>query len=541
MAERLVFSYLAFSTPRQAEGRSSERQGNDADAWAERNGFRIAPERQYCDLGISRFRGRARMKGALSRFLALCGTAAVPVGSILVIEDFDRLSRETPDDAWELFRRILLADVEIVVLSLDRWFKRESLNRFEDRLLVQACQHRAHQESAMKSARIRDLWAARRRHAANGQGRPTNLPSWMRRDPEGVVRILADRAETLRLMVRRIEDGLSCYALAKSLAGGPDARPCWLRKGQWDHAGVENLLKNPALFGAYQPHRCEGLRSRIPTGELIRGYYPALFTEEEVGRMRRCIRPGKPLKGRPARPERSVLRGLVRDAETGQTLRLRPAGEGGRYDYLERRWRGGTQLLMPYKVLEALVLHAVQEWAPDALDRPASHADGERAAGYQAELDGIAADREAVQTELAKSGRGRSTIAILAAQLDSLEAREKELLEALDGLSRDGGLGTTAALRECQTLAGQYALIKDEERPTAAVRLNSRLRNLLEGIWIYRHRHTARTAEVVVQIWSRTGRVKERRVLLGKPAAGWTQLQSEGVDFRRGYPKKFAD
>src|SRR5262245_45764771 len=130
---RLVFSYLAFSTVKQKDGRSWDRQHTASQKWCEKHHFRLAPSRQYCDLGVSRFRGRARMKGALSRFLALCGTPAVPVGSILLVEDFDRLSRECPDDAWELFRGILLAGVEIVVLGLDRWFTKDSLNRFEDR------------------------------------------------------------------------------------------------------------------------------------------------------------------------------------------------------------------------------------------------------------------------------------------------------------------------------------------------------------------------------------------------------------------------
>lgn len=533
MVQPLVFSYLAFSTPQQKEGRSSDRQHSQAEEWAARQGFRLAPEREYCDEGISRFNGRARMKGALSRFLRLCGTPTVPPGSILVIEDFDRLSRENADDAWELFRGILLAGVEIVVLSLDRWFKKESLQNFGDRLLVQACQHRAHSESKMKADRQRDIWADRRRRAARGEGIQTNLPTWIRRCEDGHLELIEERVETIRLMVRlMLEENLGARRVAARLSAGPDARPCWLARGEWDSECVQQILRRPAIWGAYQPMKMDAERKLIPCGDLVRDHYPAVLTEEEAERVRRAMKGRKRDRGRNATDDRNVLRYLMRDAETGQNLRLKQ--NGGR-DYLDRRWKGRSQLIMPYATLESLMLRAVQEWTPDALVSADRGEGKSRQAALLAELGQIEADRDAIKEELGQPGRATSTASIFARQLDVIDAREAEIKEELAAL--DGGNAVSpVALKDCQSLVATLAGLPEDQKPAARRKLNERLREVIEGVWVYRRRVTARTGEVIVQIWPRAGNHKETRVFLGMPPKDFRPLDIGGVDFRQGYP-----
>jgi DNA invertase Pin-like site-specific DNA recombinase len=502
VSQPFVFSYLAFSTLQQGEGRSSDRQLSVAETWAEKHGFRLAPERQYCDEGVSRYNGRARMKGALSRFLLLCGTPAVPPGSILIVEDFDRLSRENADDAWELFRCILLADVEIVVVSLDRWFKKESLQRFEDRLLVQACQHRAHQESKTKADRQRDIWADRRKRAARGEGIQTKLPSWIRRREDDSLEIIPERAETIHLMVRlALEENLGARRIAHRLTTGPDERPCWLDRGEWDSECVQQILRRPAVWGAYQPMKMNEQRKLVPHGELVRGHYPAVLTEEEAERVRRTMAGRKRDRGRSAKMDRNVLRSLVRDAESGQHLRLkRNAGR----DYLDRRWQGRSQLIMPYHTLENLVLRAVHEWTPEVLVSADQGDRVDQRKALLAELKQIDADRSAIEDELSRPGRAASTAAIFARQLDTLEVRETEVKEELANV-QGGKSVSPLALKECQSLALTLASLPEDEKPAYRRKLNGRLREVIEGVWVYRRRITARTGEIIVQIWPRVG------------------------------------
>lgn len=540
MPATLVFSYLAFSTPQQKKGRSSDRQHNAAQAWAKAHKFRVAPERQYCDEGISRFNGKARMKGALSRFLKLCGTAAVPAGSILIIEDFDRLSRENADDAWELFRGILITGVEIVVLSLDRWFKRESLNRFEDRLLVQACQHRAHNESKMKADRQRDIWADRRRRAARGEGIITRLPSWIRRNGAGDMELIPERVETIRLAARLLKTmGTRRVAVELARPGGEHERPCWLERGEWDSECLQQILRRPAVWGAYQPMKLDERRRLVPFGEVVRGHYPAVFSEAEAEAIRRVLTSRRHQRGRRARFDRNVLRYLGRDAETGQYLRLKGNGQPG-HDFLDRRHLGRSLVLCHYDVLEAIVLRAVQEWMPDALTPRASGDVRRRIKELQGELAAVAGDRQAIREQLSRPGRAASTAAILAEQLDELDGREREIKERLgDAESNLGGI-PPSVLREAQALAEQLPATPEDKQQEARQKLNERLRDVLEGVWVYRRRVTARTGELIVQVWPRAGECKEVRAFLGMPRDDYRPLDTKGADFRKGFPSPLA-
>jgi hypothetical protein len=475
------------------------------------------------------------MKGALSRFLKLCGTPAVPVGSILIIEDFDRLSREYPDDAWEMFRDILLAGVEIVVLSMDRWFTKESLNRFEDRLLVQACQHRAHNESAMKARRQRDIWADRRKRAARGEGIQTVLPSWICRGEDGELQVIPDRAEAIKHAAKLILT-MGCRKAAARLTAGPDARPCWLERGRWDAEVLSQIFRRPAVWGAYQPMRMNDARRLVPHGDLVRGHYPAVLSEEEATQVKRAMKARGSPRGRPSTSEGNGLTCIAKDAETGENLRLKRNTGASVTDYLDRVWQGGSQIVCPYHVLETLVLRAVQEWTPDALTVHVDPASLGQRQTLEAELASIAADREGIRQQLGKPGRAASTAAILADQLDHLDTREAEVKEALADADQDANGVPPAALRDCQSLAVQIANLRGPELRQARETLNARLKEVLQGVWVYRRRLTKHNGELVVQVWPRVGDKREFRVFVGKPPRDYQPLDIAGADFRLGYP-----
>src|SRR5688500_10462942 len=89
-----VYSYIRFSTPEQALGDSERRQLDKARAWAEKHGNEFDDSLRIADRGRSAYKGDHRKKGALGEFLERVRTGEVTPGSILVVEDIDRLSRE---------------------------------------------------------------------------------------------------------------------------------------------------------------------------------------------------------------------------------------------------------------------------------------------------------------------------------------------------------------------------------------------------------------------------------------------------------------
>ena len=106
-----LYSYIRFSSMRQNDGSSYERQIRMAREVAAKYDLELVND--YQDLGVSAFKGANSKTGALSRFLDAIGRS-VPVGSWLFIENLDRLSRADIVSAQELFLSIIRRGITIV-------------------------------------------------------------------------------------------------------------------------------------------------------------------------------------------------------------------------------------------------------------------------------------------------------------------------------------------------------------------------------------------------------------------------------------------
>src|SRR5215212_5173939 len=98
---RRAFSYARFSSAAQAEGFSLVRQVEAAKAYCARNNL-VLDERTFHDEGVSGFHGSNATAGQLAEFIELVKGRSVPKGSVLIIENIDRLSRLSPDEATNL-------------------------------------------------------------------------------------------------------------------------------------------------------------------------------------------------------------------------------------------------------------------------------------------------------------------------------------------------------------------------------------------------------------------------------------------------------
>src|SRR6185503_3713687 len=99
-----AYSYLRFSTPDQFKGDSFSRQWRAAAAYAEANNLDLDHELTFHDLGVPGFRGANAERGKLAAFRRAVEDGRVTAGSYLLVEDFDRLSRMDPWDAFPIFQ-----------------------------------------------------------------------------------------------------------------------------------------------------------------------------------------------------------------------------------------------------------------------------------------------------------------------------------------------------------------------------------------------------------------------------------------------------
>ena len=93
-AMRTAYSYQRFSSTKQKKGDSTRRQNNAAAEFCRAHGLVLAET--FRDDGVSAFRGKNfSNESALGEFLRLVENGSVKQGSVLVIENMDRLSRQS--------------------------------------------------------------------------------------------------------------------------------------------------------------------------------------------------------------------------------------------------------------------------------------------------------------------------------------------------------------------------------------------------------------------------------------------------------------
>lgn len=148
-----LFSYIRFSSGKQSDGQSVERQTETAQRIANQYGLEL-DTLSFKDLGVSAFKGRNATQGSLREFINQIGKR-VPVGSWLVVENLDRLSRDGVLTALDLLKEILQKGITVVTGMDSKVYTYESLSSsMMDLILSVMLFSRAHEESVTKKTRV---------------------------------------------------------------------------------------------------------------------------------------------------------------------------------------------------------------------------------------------------------------------------------------------------------------------------------------------------------------------------------------------------
>jgi DNA invertase Pin-like site-specific DNA recombinase len=320
-SQKLAFSYIRFSSPEQAKGDSFRRQSEKAKQWAKDNGYTIA--KSWADLGVSGYRGRNAKAGNFGEFLRAAKNHELPEGSVLLVENLDRVSREAPRHALRQFLDVLDVGIEVVTLTDGARFTGESLDEDSSGMKLFASlmvMIRAHNESRVKGQRVAAVWSRKRSEARETSKVLTDrIPGWLKpgRD-EAKQRTLTENKERVDI-VRRIfaetVQGFGRRAIAKGL-NRDKMVPFLSKKGfGWQTSSVIRIIRARTPLGEYQPHRRDENGRRIPDGEPIKGYYPAVIDEALWVQANAAVnirRTGA--AGRPQTEVLNLVRGMARCA-----------------------------------------------------------------------------------------------------------------------------------------------------------------------------------------------------------------------------------
>jgi DNA invertase Pin-like site-specific DNA recombinase len=273
-----AYSYIRFSTPDQRLGDSLRRQTEASRAFAIANGLDLREDLTFRDLGKSAFRGRNVDDGQLGAFIAAIDTGIVPRGSYLLIEAFDRMSRQPPLQSLALLQQITDRGITVVTTKDGRCYDSEALRTDTMSLLVSLLDMvRANEESRIKGARVRQAWTRKKQEDARaGKVITKKVPSWLRVNEEGRIEVVEEKAATVRLMYEWAASGMGQQAVTQRLRreGIPALGP----SGKWSISTVRNILSLPMVIGTYIPrsYDADNPNKRHHQDEPVEDYYPAI-------------------------------------------------------------------------------------------------------------------------------------------------------------------------------------------------------------------------------------------------------------------------
>ena len=540
---RRAYSYKRFSSPKQARGDSLRRQTEFEQQIVKEMGLVLDDSLDLTDRGVSGFRGDNRQFGALAEFLKLVEGGRIPRGSVLLVENLDRLSREQVDDAYDLFRGLIKAGITIVTASPREIYNLETTkNDISKVMLPVIYMMRAHDESAQKSTRLQAAWSKRRKRALeNGEPLTGRCPAWLR-VKNGKYEVIEDHAETIRLIYRWMAEGLGLHRVTQRLV--EQKRAAFGRSGAWHETYVRKLMTWRAVHGEFQPHvSVDGVKA--VHGDPVPDYYPAVITRDQFevaqatmsGRRRKLGRP--PAEGR----DENLFTGIAYLADDGSKMCLLNSGrsKGKSAVYLGsshvRRGRKGASLgrTIAYPFFEKTVLAAVSELKPSDFEEPDDDPDGMAQRKLKAEGRVMTLDHRYKEFEAQLYDPDCTTPAAeLKAVLANLSEARRKATEEYNTLQVESGNCRGESVGEAKSLIQMLdQLPPGPERGKIRGMLKTRLRWLVNEIWVRIESQNRKDFVLHVQIFLRSGKSLYRVAMHPTPpdTARPPRLHA-GVDFR---------
>ena len=174
---KTAYSYIRFSTKKQALGDSLRRQIETAERVCKQLGYRLDTSLKP-DKGISAWKGKNAKFGSLGTFLEMIEDGRVK-GHALCVENLDRITRADILTALELFIRIINSGVTIITSQDGMVYNRESITRNPGELQISiAYMVRANNESEVKSERVAEACKQRKEQGKKGKKFLTWNPPW---------------------------------------------------------------------------------------------------------------------------------------------------------------------------------------------------------------------------------------------------------------------------------------------------------------------------------------------------------------------------
>ena len=261
----------------------------------------------------------------------------IPPKSLILVENLDRISRQTARKALRVIESIVDKGVSVVTLNDGREYTSASLDDDPLNLLMALVTFiRANEESATKSRRIEASWK-RRRALAPERPMTSICPYWTKlTDDRASFELIPDRAAVVRRIFSDAFSGLGALTISRGL-NAEKVPPFSLGRRQalmWYACNISLMLTNTSAIGTFTPHRIErvnGKKHRLAFAP-IPGYYPPVVSPEvfkRVGELRKAA--NNRLNRKSPYPLTNITGRLLRCSSCGGAVSRASKSEHGEY------------------------------------------------------------------------------------------------------------------------------------------------------------------------------------------------------------------
>jgi DNA invertase Pin-like site-specific DNA recombinase len=462
------------------EGDSLRRQTAYAEEVCQRHGWQLDTALTFRDLGVSAFRGANARGGSLADFLDAVKSGKVTPGSVLILENLDRLSRDKLDAAHELFKSILRAGVTIVTARPERVYEPESVNDLLGTFEAIMHLHVAHEESAKKSDRVRGAWTQKRKNAS-AKPMTAKCPEWLRLTADGF-HVIEERAAAVRRIFALSREGMGGNSITAALKR--EGYKPFGRSGAWNLSYVRKILTWRAVFGECQLYVMRDGK-RVSDGEPIPNYFPAVVSEDDFYAAQAGLRGRRTQRGRSGRGVASLFSELVRCANDGYPMVFkRSTGGEERYVYLRSgAYRFGHKHApaFPYLAFERAFLQMLDELnAKDVAGRGGAD-DAER---ELAAVEGMLSANEKKLEQVNERAAREDDPTLFLDLIKRLTEDKQALLARREELKARAQVDRPDSLGEARSLIRLMDATEGEELQQLRRRVKARIRELVSEVWV---------------------------------------------------------
>ena len=264
--------YRRYSNREQGSGSSLSRQSSICEAYCERKGWPVIDV--VSDEGISAWSGANIETGNLSKLTERIESDGK--GKVIVVEQLDRITRQPPDRIILWLSRINRAGASLATANDDNVIDADSFsqNPLSTMGLVFNA-YRAFSESQHKSERLSAAWEKKRKAGNAMTGR---CVAWLKLI-DGQFVVIEERADVVRRIFALALAGYGPTRIARLL--NEEGVNTFGRSKGWHISYIKKILSNRAVIGELQPHTRPRSGQRMPAGDPISDYYPAIVSERD--------------------------------------------------------------------------------------------------------------------------------------------------------------------------------------------------------------------------------------------------------------------